>query len=219
MRINADFSQRAVVRPGDVAWVPSPMAGVERIMLDRIGDEVARATSIVRYAPGSHFSAHQHSGGEEFLVLEGTFSDEHADYPAGTYVRNPIGTSHVPRSEGGCTILVKLHQFDADDREQKAVAARPEKFVPGDAPGVSVFELHSHGSERVCFMRFQPRSALADLRHSCGAEFYVVEGAFADGDGSYPQQSWLRMPRGSVHDLRSDDGCLLWVKTGHLGTN
>ena len=217
MRINADFSERAVVRPGDVAWVPSPMAGVERIMLDRIGDEVARATSIVRYAPGSHFSAHQHDGGEEFLVLEGIFSDEHADYPAGTYVRNPIGTAHVPRSEDGCTILVKLHQFDADDREQKAIAAPPNAFVPTDRPGSSAFELHRHDSECVSFLRIDPQSPMAELRHPLGAEFFVIEGEFADENGIYPQQSCLRMPPDSAHTLRSDTGCLLWMKTGHLG--
>ena len=97
MRLNADFDQRVVIRPEDHQWVPSPMPGVERMMLDRIGDEVARATSLVRYAPNSTFSPHVHGGGEEFLVLEGEFGDEHALYPAGTYVRNPIGSAHTPR--------------------------------------------------------------------------------------------------------------------------
>ena len=96
MRLNADFSKRVVIRPDDYEWVASPMPGVERMMLDRIGDEVARATSLVRYAPNSRFSAHVHGGGEEFLVLEGTFADEHGQYPAGTYIRNPIGTGHTP---------------------------------------------------------------------------------------------------------------------------
>lgn len=97
------------------------MAGVDRRMLDRIGNEVARATSIVRYAEGSAFSEHTHSGGEEFIVLEGVFQDEHGDYPAGTYVRNPVGTHHIPRSDAGCTIFVKLWQFDPDDQEQIAI--------------------------------------------------------------------------------------------------
>ena len=117
MHINADFSQRVVVRPEDYEWVSSPAAGVERMMLDRIGDDVARATTIVRFAPDSQFDTHTHGGGEEFLVLEGVFSDETGDYPAGTYVRNPIGTSHKPHTKEGCTILVKLHQFDDDDQE------------------------------------------------------------------------------------------------------
>ena len=81
MELNADFSRRVAVHAARLAWVPSPMAGVERRMLDRIGDEVARATSIVRYAPGSHFSPHTHGGGEEFFVLEGIFQDEHGEFP------------------------------------------------------------------------------------------------------------------------------------------
>ncbi len=84
------------------------MPGVERRMLERDGDEVARATSLVRFAPNSAFSAHRHGGGEEFLVLEGVFSDESGDFPAGTYARNPVGSRHVPSSELGCVIFVKL---------------------------------------------------------------------------------------------------------------
>ncbi len=111
MRINAEFSEKAVVIPKESDWVCSPESGVDRLMLDRIGDEVARATSIVRYAPGSSFARHEHAEGEEFLVLDGIFSDEHANYGVGTYVRNPPGSGHSPYSENGCRILVKLRQF------------------------------------------------------------------------------------------------------------
>ncbi|MBA98530.1 MAG: cupin, partial [Roseobacter sp.] len=111
MDLNADFSQRVVVHSDTIDWQPSPIEGVDRRMLDRIGDEVARATTIVRYAPGSRFSAHTHTGGEEFIVLDGVFQDEHGNYPAGTYVRNPPTTSHTPGSKAGCTIFVKLWQF------------------------------------------------------------------------------------------------------------
>src|ERR671922_130962 len=107
MRINADFTRRVSVHAATSDWVQSPMPGVERKMLDRVGDEVARASSIVRYAPNSRFSAHTHGGGEEFLVLQGVFSDEHGDYSPGTYVRNPVGSCHTPHSEGGCTLFVK----------------------------------------------------------------------------------------------------------------
>jgi anti-sigma factor ChrR (cupin superfamily) len=62
MRLNDDFLARASVHAARIPWVPSPMASVERRMLDRMGEEVARATSIVRYAPDSHFSAHRHAG-------------------------------------------------------------------------------------------------------------------------------------------------------------
>jgi len=105
MELHADLSQRAVLDTNALAWMPSPMAGVERRMLDRRGEEVARATSLVRYAPGSRFERHVHGGGEEILVLEGTFSDEHGDYPPGSV--------HRPFSEAGCTIWVKTGHLPA----------------------------------------------------------------------------------------------------------
>lgn len=216
MRINADFDQRVVIRPGDIAWQPSPMPGVERRMLDRIGAEVARATSIVRYAPQSRFARHVHGGGEEFLVLDGVFSDEHGDYPAGTYVRNPIGTAHSPHSAEGCTILVKLHQFAADDRAHFSLAPDDAAFVASPIAGVSIRPLHRHGSETVTLQRWQP--GIDGVRHDCpaGSEIYVVQGSLEDGDGRYPAGSWLRHPPGWSGTFGSEDGCLLWIKTGHL---
>jgi anti-sigma factor ChrR (cupin superfamily) len=124
MDLHADLSQRAVVLTPTLAWIPSPMVGVERRLLDRNGDEVARATSVVRYAPGSHFEPHSHGGGEEILVLEGTFSDEHGDYATGTYLRNPVGSSHAPFSAEGCTILVKLRQMHPLDQQRIAIDTR-----------------------------------------------------------------------------------------------
>src|SRR5215475_2244565 len=137
MELNADFSQRVAVHAAQLPWVASTIAGVDRRMLDRIGDEVARATSIVRYAPASRFSAHTHGGGEEFLVLGGVFQDEQGDYPAGTYVRNPPTSSHTPGSEPGCTIFVKLWQFDPSDRTPVRIDTSALSFVPApNLPGV-----------------------------------------------------------------------------------
>lgn len=216
MRINADFSERAVIRPGDVDWVASPMAGVERQMLDRIGEEKARATSFVRYSPNSFFSEHEHGGGEEFFVLEGVFSDEHGDYPAGTYVRNPIGSRHTPKSENGCTIFVKLHQFAADDIVQKAVDTSTAQFLPGQVDGLTVLPLHNHGSEQVALVRWRPGTQFNRHRHWGGEEIVVLEGVFQDENGAYPKGTWLRSPHLSQHTPYSDEGCLIYVKTGHL---
>ncbi len=216
LRVHADFSKRAVVRPGEAPWVPSPMPGVERQMLDRIGDEVARATSIVRYAPQSEFAAHTHGGGEEFLVLDGVFSDEHGDYPAGTYVRNPPGSSHVPSSRDGCTILVKLHQFDANDLAHVVVHTHDTPFRPGLVPGLSVLPLHQYGTESVALVRWQPGTHFQRHRHFGGEEIFVVEGVFEDEHGRYPAGSWLRSPDQSEHTPFSTEGCLIYVKTGHL---
>jgi anti-sigma factor ChrR (cupin superfamily) len=216
MRINADFSKRVVVRPGDVEWVQSPSHGVDRMMLDRIGDEVARATTIVRYAPNSHFPEHEHSGGEEFLILEGVFSDETGDFPTGTYVRNPIGTSHAPHTEDGCTILVKLRQFDEQDTELKRIYTATETFQPGLVDGLSVLALHEVPNETVALVRWQPGTHFSQHTHWGGEEIFVLEGTFQDEHGDYPKGTWLRSPHLSQHTPFSDEGCLIYVKTGHL---
>lgn len=218
MEINADFTARVVVRPDDYHWVPSPMPGVERMMLDRIGDEVARATTIVRFAPNSEFSAHSHSGGEEFFVLEGVFSDEHKDYPAGTYARNPIGTAHTPRiGPEGATILVKLYQFEADDTDQMSLDTHKADWLPGSVEGLSVMPLHSHGSENVALVKWAPHTEFVPHQHDQGEEIFVLEGTFHDEYGSYPTGTWIRSPHLSHHHpFTKQDGATILVKTGHL---
>lgn len=217
-RINADFEQRVVIRPKDYSWVPSPMPGVERMMLDRIGGEVARATSIVRYAPNSVFSTHTHGGGEEFFVLDGIFADEHADYPAGTYVRNPIGTSHTPKiGADGATIFVKLHQFSGADIEQKAINTQESEWHQGMVNGLTVMPLHEHQSEHVALVKWAPNTQFNGHRHWGGEEIFVLEGTFHDEHGSYPKGTWIRSPHLSEHTpFTRDDGALIYVKTGHL---
>lgn len=217
MKIHADLSQRAVVKTPDLPWVDSPMAGVQRRMLDRDGDEVARATSLVRYAPGSYFSAHTHGGGEEFLVLEGVFSDEHGNFGPGTYVRNPVGSSHTPYSQAGATILVKLWQMDPDDQQQITIDTRQAQWSPGLVDGLQVLPLHAYGTEQVALVKWAPGTHFQPHRHWGGEEIFVLEGTFADDQGIYPQGTWLRNPPDSVHTPYSDEGCLIYVKTGHLG--
>lgn len=216
MIINADFSKRVVLRPGDVAWATSPMPGVARKMLDRLGAEQGRATSIVRYAPNSRFRAHTHGGGEEFLVLEGVFCDESGDYPAGTYVRNPIGSTHAPHSDGGCTIFVKLDQFDQQDTARKVIDTQRAQFQPGLVPGLSVLPLHEFGTEHVALVRWAPGTQFHRHRHWGGEEILVISGTFQDEHGDYPAGSWLRSPHGSEHTPFSGEGCLIYVKVGHL---
>ena len=218
MRINADFSQRVVVRPEDYEWVDSPMPGVERMMLDRIGDEVARATSLVRYAPNSDFSSHVHGGGEEFFVLEGEFADEHRKYPAGTYVRNPIGTEHTPRiGDQGCTIFVKLHQFDAADQAHVVIDTTRVDWSPGLVPGLEVSSLHEFEGESVALVKWAPNTQFNFHTHFGGEEILVLEGVFYDEKGEYPAGSWIRSPNRSTHTpFTREEGALIYVKVGHL---
>jgi anti-sigma factor ChrR (cupin superfamily) len=194
------------------------MPGVERMMLDRIGDEVARATSLVRYAPNSTFSPHVHGGGEEFFVLEGEFGDEHRSYPAGTYVRNPIGTQHSPRvGEQGCVILVKLHQFDKDDDVPVVVDTREADWPLQYAPGLEMMRLHQFRDENVVLIRWTPNTPFKEHTHHGGEEVFVIEGCFCDEYGAYPAGSWVRYPDQSSHNaFTRDDGALLYLKAGHL---
>ena len=218
MRLNADFTERVVIRPEDYRWVDSPMPGIERMMLDRIGEEVARATSFVRYAPNSTFSEHVHTGGEEFFVLEGEFADEHGLYPAGTYVRNPVGTAHSPRvGEPGCTIFVKLQQFENSDQSQFAVDTRSAEWSPGRAPGLEVLPLHEYGTEQVALVKWAPNTEFASHTHWGGEEILVIQGTFFDEHGEYPAGTWIRNPHHSQHTpCTKDDGALIYVKVGHL---
>lgn len=216
MKIRADLSLRAVVRTEELPWADSPMPGVQRRMLERDGTEVARATSIVRFAQGSRFSAHEHGGGEEFLVLDGVFSDEEGDFGPGMYVRNPPGSSHTPHTDPGCTIFVKLRQMDPDDRAQVRIDATRGEWRPGGTPGVSVLPLFERAPERVMLIRLDPGASWGAHAHPGGEEILVLDGALEDELGRYPKGTWLRNPDGSAHDPRSHDGCTLFVKTGHL---
>jgi anti-sigma factor ChrR (cupin superfamily) len=218
MQLNADFSKRVVIRPEDYRWVDSPMPGVQRMMLDRIGEEIARATSLVRFAPNTSFSAHMHSGGEEFFVLGGVFADEHRAYPAGTYVRNPVGTQHTPGiGSEGCLILVKLHQFATADRSAAVIDTGTSKWLAGGQSGIEYLPLHRFGSEQVKLIRWAPQTSFLRHRHEGGAEIFVVDGTYYDEYGEYPAGSWVRNPDRSAHaPFTRAEGALLYAKTGHL---
>ncbi|HVJ53100.1 MAG TPA: cupin domain-containing protein [Aliidongia sp.] len=217
MELNADFSRRAAVHAARLDWVASPMAGVDRRMLDRIGAEVARATTIVRYAPSSAFSPHTHGGGEEFLVLDGVFSDEHGDFPVGSYIRNPPTSRHTPGSAPGCTIFVKLWQFDPDDRTQVRLDTGTMDFTPASGrEGVETMPLFRDAHEEVRLERWAAGAEI-HLPAPGGVEILILEGMFDEGGENFEPQSWLRLPAGATLSARAGkEGCRLWIKTGHL---
>ena len=215
MEINANFDERAVVHSDNEPWVASPMKGVDRRMLDRIGGEVARATTIVRYAPGSAFSAHTHTGGEEFLVLEGVFQDEHGDFPAGTYVRNPPTSAHTPSAADGATIFVKLWQFDPDDRTQVTIDTTAQRPRPV-SEGVSEIPLFEDARERVRIELWAPSARVHVPRHK-GFEALVIAGGFTEGGERFDKNAWLRLPAGMALDaVAGPEGARVWIKSDHL---
>jgi anti-sigma factor ChrR (cupin superfamily) len=217
MKINANFDQRVIVHSEDLDWVASPMAGVDRRALDRVGNEVARATTIVRYAPGSHFSAHTHTGGEEFVVLDGVFQDEHGDFPVGSYIRNPPESSHTPSSEPGCIIFVKLWQFDLKDRIHVRLRTDYMPSVPHrDWPGISVTPLYQDDLETVTMQEWEANAELK-LDVPGGAELLMLNGTLSEGGDNLKKHSWLRVPvGGTIKAKAGDHGAKVWLKTGHL---
>lgn len=216
MKIAADFNKREIVHSANMPWVDSPMAGVARRPLDRVGEEVARATTVVRYAPGSKFSPHVHTGGEEFVVLEGVFQDEHGDYPVGSYVRNPPQSSHTPGSEAGCVILVKLWQFQPEDRTPVRLNINELSATKPDDAGVSVVPLFKDKHEQVSVIQMKPNTNL-ELSPEGGAELFVLQGSVKEQQDSLIKHSWLRAPIGYSLCLNTDElGAEIWLKTGHL---
>ena len=215
MNLHSDYTQRVVLHQEDLPWVDSPEPGVQRRMLDRIGDEQAKATSIVRYEPNTRFTAHQHDLGEEILVLDGVLSDEYGDYPAGTYLMNPPGSSHAPYSESGCTLFVKLRHLGDEQRERELIDTNTAEWLQGLVPGLTVIPLMRQGSGST-LVRWAPNTYFNPHRHYGGEEIYVVDGVFADEYGTYPKGSWIRSPHLSMHTPYSKEGCTIFVKTGHL---
>ncbi|MEP3046479.1 MAG: cupin domain-containing protein [Roseibium sp.] len=216
MKIHADLSERAVVNSAELDWIASPMAGVDRRMLERDGEEVARATSLVRYAPGSAFSAHKHDMGEEFLVLDGVFSDESGDFPKGMYVRNPPGSSHIPSSEPGTVILVKLRQMKPTDETFVRVNTLDPAGWQNGRKGEQILPMHIRPDEEVVMLDWEPGASFDPQDFPGGAEYFVVEGSFEDDAGHYDQGTWLRLPTNSSQTIKTSQGARVWRKTGHL---
>ncbi|AFT90199.1 cupin domain-containing protein [Paraburkholderia phenoliruptrix] len=219
MLINADFSRRAVVAADQYQWITSPQGGVERVMLDRLGGETARATSIVRYASASSFPLHQHPGGEEILVLSGTFSEGNQHYPAGWYLRNPTGSSHQPSSDGGAIIFVKLGQMPPEeDRSVRIDTRNPSRWER--RAGRKVCPLFADASEQTVLVRLDPDEPLLTNAIDT-AEMLVLTGELCGelwSDGrQYVRGSWLRLPAGEYPDLvAGPHGATLYLKMGHL---
>lgn len=212
--LNMDFGSSVMQNVDELEWQPSPMPGVERKLLARQDAERGHATSIVRYAPGSVFREHPHPLGEEILVLDGIFCDETGSYPAGTYFRNPPGSSHAPFSSDGCTLFVKLHQFAPLDGEQVVVPSAIMDELVAHQP----YLLHQYQTEQVYLLRLHSGDDLSCLGHVAldAFELLVVEGSIRYQDSCLPALSWLRTPLIQANQLVADQDSVLWLKFGHF---
>lgn len=215
MLINADFSNPAIVTPNQHNWVSSPQSGVERIMLDRIGAEKARATSLVRFAPASYFPEHHHPGGEEILVLSGTFSEADHHYPTGWYMRNPPGSYHQPYSDEGVTIFVKLWQMRPDDDQHVRINTHDPSNWQRQEERESCL-LFSDNVEHTTLERLAPNVPLFSQAVK-RIELLILKGGLYVDDCCYTQGSWLRLPAGEYPNIvSSDEGVTLYLKVGNI---
>lgn len=217
--INGDLSVRAVVDTARMEWTSSPSGSVWRKRVHLVGSpESGQVTSVVRYEPKSKFPAHDHPEGEEILVLEGVFSDEHGDWAAGNYLLNPESFRHAPFSEPGCLLFVKLRQFPGPERRHVVVDTRELAWQPSSIPGVTRKALYQqagfHDTTRL--ERWDSQTDLGTVLYERGAELFVLEGEFADDGGAYSAGCWMRLPVGSEHHPRSARGCTLYIKTAGL---
>lgn len=214
-QLNMDFTQAVTIKTHQQEWLPSPKPGVWRKPLERLEAETGWTTSIVKYEPGARFTTHHHPFGEEIWVLEGVFSDEHGDYPAGSYLRNPPGSSHAPFSLQGCVIFVKLNQFDKHDLATVRINSEQQDWLAGIG-GLTVMPLHNFSTQHTALVRWPAGEVFQPHRHFGGEEIFVLSGEFIDENGRYPSGTWLRRPHLSEHCPYVEQETVILVKTGHL---
>jgi len=213
--LNMDFAKRVVVETARQDWTPSPSKTVWRKPLEREAAESGHTTSIVRFGADSYFPEHTHPLGEEILVLEGVFSDEHGDYGPGTYLRNPPGSRHSPFSREGCVLFVKLDQFDPNDTATVRIDTHTAAWLPGQG-GLEVMPLHDYGGEHTALVKWPAGERFQPHTHVGGEEILVLSGQFRDEHGNYPAGTWTRAPHLSRHYPFVDEPTIIWVKVGHL---
>jgi anti-sigma factor ChrR (cupin superfamily) len=214
--INGDLTLRVAVDTAALEWSPSPSRTVWRKRVHLVGPvESGQVTSVVRYEPRSTFHTHDHPDGEEILVLDGVFSDERGDWPAGTYLLNPEGFRHAPFSREGCVLFVKLRQFPGRARQHVALRTESMPWQPGRS-GVAVRPLYRQAgfADSMRLERWDGGAPLGRIDYPEGAELFVLEGSFADADGLFASGAWLRLPPGSAHAPSTDRGCVLYIKEG-----
>jgi hypothetical protein len=215
--LNGDLSCRASLDTRAMDWTPSPSRSVWRKRLHVVGGvESGQVTSVVRYESGSSFPAHDHPDGEEILVLEGIFSDEHGDWPAGTHLLNPEGFRHAPFSRDGCVLFVKLRQYAGAGREYRKTDIAKIPWHATESVGIEEKTLYEEAGfpDRTRLERWADGTAPGARELPGGIEIFVLEGSLEDADGRYTAGSWLRLPDAAKLDARSAEGCILYVKQG-----
>jgi anti-sigma factor ChrR (cupin superfamily) len=220
-QINADMSKFVSMDTNSMKWQESPSGTVWRKRLHLVGpSEAGQVTSLVMYEANADFHAHAHPGGEEILVLGGTFSDERGDFTAGTYLLNPQGYEHTPFSKDGGVIFVKLKQYPGDSRSQIVVETQNKEWIESTVPGVSIKMLYSEHNypEEMSLQKWNKGASPGKLSYHDGAEILILKGSIQDEFGLHREMSWLRYPAGAEHTPSSPEGCEIYIKRGGVSS-
>eukprot|EP00511_Aplanochytrium_stocchinoi_P000218 CAMPEP_0204822464 /NCGR_PEP_ID=MMETSP1346-20131115/651_1 /ASSEMBLY_ACC=CAM_ASM_000771 /TAXON_ID=215587 /ORGANISM="Aplanochytrium stocchinoi, Strain GSBS06" /LENGTH=230 /DNA_ID=CAMNT_0051948675 /DNA_START=289 /DNA_END=981 /DNA_ORIENTATION=- len=216
-------------------WDPSPSPTVFRKRLELLGEkESGQVTSVVKYEKNSSFRSHAHPDGEEILVLEGIFEDNHGKWPAGTYLLNPEGFEHAPSSKDGCVLFVKLKQFPGLDREHVVIDTKDDTNwdVVTDSikrcqlyPPKKLDERKSNGKykDTMDLFTLKERTELELENIECGLEVYVINGSLVFDEKQHPVGSWIKIPPDDIPEdkvvtVSSEGGASIYVKRNHLGS-
>jgi anti-sigma factor ChrR (cupin superfamily) len=215
--VNGDMARRVHIHTDAEPWQPSPGGQVLRKRLHLVGAaEGGEVTSLVRYPAGCEFPLHPHPDGEEILVLDGIFTDQEGDWPAGSYLLNPVGFEHAPSSKDGCLLFVKLRQY-AGARHHFSLDTKALKWQSGE-PGVQCKMLYKEPehAETMRLERWEAGTVIGPRRYPGGVEILVLKGGFNDEQGDYQCHDWLRLPAGATHRPASKAGCTRYIKEAGL---
>mmetsp|Transcript_27055 Transcript_27055/g.40058 ORF Transcript_27055/g.40058 Transcript_27055/m.40058 type:complete len:265 (+) Transcript_27055:137-931(+) len=240
IELNSNKKTAQLVRTSCLDWISTSQAGgVYRKMIERSGTEkVARATTVVKFSPNQSFPRHTHSGGEEFLVLDGVWRDDYGAFPKYSYIRNYIGSGHTPSiGAEGCVILVKLRQMSElskDEIEHKPwgpftpdqVRLERDPLEDGgeDPSTICRKSLFSSPLERTSVQLWPENSEFEINVPFNGMEIFIVDGSFSSQLGTHDEWSWCRVPNESREDKMfqvktADKPVYVWIKEGHLASD
>jgi anti-sigma factor ChrR (cupin superfamily) len=217
--VNGDLTAFCAVDTGGMQWQASPSGTVWRKRVHLVGSaESGQVTSVVRYDSNSSFPEHDHPQGEEILVLDGVFSDQQGDWPAGTFLLNPEGFRHAPFSQPGCVLFVKLRQFPGLDRRHVAIDTNALEWQGSEVAGLTRKALYEQEgySDSMELQKWEAGTDAGEIAYPEGAEIFVIDGSFHDEHGSYTKGHWLRLPVGATHRLQTDTGCTVYLKKAGL---